>query len=151
MNITQAILFIYPYLEFGKDFEVYLNNYPSIKWYNKKILQPTDQELQDAWIQLCKENCKNDDLQDFSTLEWNILKINESLKTCTAYKDAWNCPQPRMDRILLQEADLLKRKSDAETLRNNKLDYLIETYSDWTTEWDMLIIEEVNNILLWNI
>ena len=58
MEYTLAIRHIHPTLEFGKDYEVidYSDwNWPQIKWYNKTIPQPTQAELDTAWIVVQQE------------------------------------------------------------------------------------------------
>lgn len=56
MEIYLAIKHIYPTLT-DKDFNVMDNNqweWPYIKWYNKEILQPTQAELETAWVEVEK-------------------------------------------------------------------------------------------------
>ena len=56
MNITLAIKKIYPELIFNTDFNVTDKwNWPILTWNNIEIPQPTQAELETAWIEVEKE------------------------------------------------------------------------------------------------
>jgi len=56
MNKAQSILYIYDDLINWKDFEVFQNwEEQLIKWHNKEIKQPSQAELETAWIEVEKE------------------------------------------------------------------------------------------------
>ena len=70
MEITLAIKYIYPDLEFWTDFEVLDDNqweWPYIKWYNKDIIQPTQEELLSAWVEVEKIQKKEEIIKSFNT------------------------------------------------------------------------------------
>lgn len=51
ININDSIKYIHPTLEFWKDYIVQDDwQWPYIKWYNKTIPQPTQAELEIAWV-----------------------------------------------------------------------------------------------------
>ncbi len=54
MWVTESILYIYPNLTM-EDFEVFDDGkWPYIKWHNKEIEQPTQEEIEIAWIEVQK-------------------------------------------------------------------------------------------------
>ena len=68
MNIMQSILYIYPTLEFIKDFIVEdKGNWDEISWYTTEFTQPTQAELETAWAELQaieQENLKKQSIKD---------------------------------------------------------------------------------------
>jgi len=91
MEYIPAIRHIHPTLEFGKDYEVIDNSdwkWPQIKWYNTTIPQPTQAELDTAWIavqqqeqiELLKKQ-KSEQIHTIATLsdQLNLLADNLNL------------------------------------------------------------------------
>ena len=61
MNIALSVLYIHPSLIPEKDFTVTDNwSWPELTWYNKTIPQPTQADLESAWLEVVK-------LQDIET------------------------------------------------------------------------------------
>ena len=69
MNISQSIQKIHPTLQFDKDFIVFNNSDDKgqqLKWLNKTIKQPTKAELETAWVEIEKEEKKQEIDQETS-------------------------------------------------------------------------------------
>jgi len=77
MELTRTIEYIYPNLEFHIDYIVRDDNqweWPYILWYNKEITQPTQAELETAWLEVEKiqkleeiNNSFNEKIKDFNS------------------------------------------------------------------------------------
>jgi len=72
MNISQSILQIYPALEFWIDFIVIDNSdwkWPQLEWYNTEITQPTQAELETAFMELEIIQNKETKIKEFKQIE----------------------------------------------------------------------------------
>jgi hypothetical protein len=118
MNILRSINYIYPDLEFGKDFEVidYSDwKWPYIKWHNDIIPQPTQAELETAWEQVQIELQKEEENKHtkekiekvlypyllLSIKSWWIIK-NWNLNKLNLILDKVWITQEQIDNYLLE-------------------------------------------------
>ena len=127
MEISLTIKYLHPTLEFWVDYVV-LNDWKEwdsdyIKWYNTDITQPTQAELESAWIELQEKENKLLIVKEYKNIQTQIVGIKQELQeiedTYATYNEQWK-----------QIADLQK------TNLNNKL-------TDLRTRKDTLVLDWV--------
>ena len=83
MNISQSIQKIHPTLQFDKDFIVFNNSDDKgqqLKWLNKTIKQPTKAELETAWVEIEKEEKKQEIDQETSKKILEKLGVGDKME-----------------------------------------------------------------------
>ncbi len=78
MEKTLAIKYIHPTLEFWIDFEVRDDSqweWPYIIWYNQEITEPTQEELESAWILCEKEIEVTQKIQRMEEINKELLEL----------------------------------------------------------------------------
>lgn len=86
MNLIESILQIYPTLQFNRDFVIEDHwNWPILTWLNEEIKQPTQSELDSAWIIVQQEQeiiklkkQRSVDINNIATLSDQLNEIMET-------------------------------------------------------------------------
>ena len=148
MNITATILYIHPTLEFWVDFEVVDNwSWPVLTWINEAVEQPTQEELDAAWIIVEAEQIKQYDMDDFEKKDEYIDGLEIKIARLKARKSDPNCTSD--NKTMMQAiVDNLQIESD---IKEIEIQNLLTTIK--ATHWVGIAIDYAEKIKnkLWNI
>ena len=128
MEIALAIRYIHPTLEIGEDYQV-LNDgewgWDYIEWYTETPTQPTQQELDDAWVLCSAEITKDADIEAFRVCDSIITQLKAKKVELDDIHTNGNCSVWNKAEIANAIGKLTSRIATEETVRNTLIDQWI--------------------------
>jgi len=103
--------------------------WPYILWYNTEVEEPTQEELDDAWIIVEAEQLKQADIDDFEDKDEYIDKLERKIARLKARKSDPSCT-PENKTMMQDTIDILQIESDD---KETEIQALLETIK--TNHW----------------